>query len=121
MTLLISVFVLSEGIDVSTIERDRAYRTPTKTRILAGGIHPTKLQVVRIDGETHEGSDGRVRGYLERYLAESLPRVDVVMVSDYSYRLIFPVFGLSVAKRTASMAYGQNTRPNCKWLPLKSS
>ena len=90
-------------IDVSTIERDPAYRTPTKTRILAGGIHSTKQQVVRIDRETQVDSDGRVGGYLERCLAENLPRVDVVMVSDYGYGLISPEFGLSLAKRTASI------------------
>ena len=32
--------------------RAAAYRTPVKTRILAGGIHSAKQQVVRIDRET---------------------------------------------------------------------
>ena len=31
------------------VVRPRGYRTPTKTRILAGGIHSAKQQVVRID------------------------------------------------------------------------
>ena len=34
-----------------TIVRVRGYRTPVKTRILAGGVHPRKQQVVRIDRE----------------------------------------------------------------------
>ena len=39
----------SRRIDVSAVLRPAGYRTPTKTRILAGGIHSAKQQVVRID------------------------------------------------------------------------
>ena len=34
------------------VVRARGYRTPVKTRILAGGVHSAKQQVVRIDRET---------------------------------------------------------------------
>ena len=40
------------GVDRTRIVRSRTYRTPVKTRILAGGIHSAKQQVVRIDRET---------------------------------------------------------------------
>ena len=36
-------------VDVRGVVRPRGFRTPTKTRILAGGIHSAKQQVVRID------------------------------------------------------------------------
>ena len=36
-------------IDVGCVLRPAGYRTPTKTRILAGGVHSAKQQVVRID------------------------------------------------------------------------
>ncbi|MDQ3350309.1 MAG: PfkB family carbohydrate kinase, partial [Acidobacteriota bacterium] len=36
-------------VDVRGVVRARGFRTPTKTRILAGGIHSAKQQVVRID------------------------------------------------------------------------
>src|SRR6188508_3157051 len=39
------------GVDRSHIVRARDYRTPVKTRILAGGIHSAKQQIVRIDRE----------------------------------------------------------------------
>src|SRR5437764_10906585 len=39
------------GVDRSHIVRAREYRTPVKTRILAGGIHSAKQQIVRIDRE----------------------------------------------------------------------
>src|SRR5207245_3576077 len=37
------------GVERGDIVRARQYRTPVKTRILAGGIHSAKQQVVRID------------------------------------------------------------------------
>ena len=40
------------GVDRTSIVRGRHYRTPVKTRILAGGVHSAKQQVVRIDRET---------------------------------------------------------------------
>src|SRR5215813_5217100 len=43
---------LHRGVDRSHIVRSRGYRTPVKTRILAGGVHSAKQQIVRIDRET---------------------------------------------------------------------
>jgi rfaE bifunctional protein kinase chain/domain len=90
-------------IDVSGIERDADYRTPTKTRILAGGVHSTKQQVVRIDRDTHVDLSDRIRDHLDRSTAELLPQADVVMVSDYGYGLVSPDFGSSIARRAAAL------------------
>src|SRR5918995_1925440 len=43
------VDVLGKSANVTGVARPRGYRTPTKTRILAGGVHSAKQQVVRID------------------------------------------------------------------------
>ncbi len=40
------------AVDTTQVVRAKHYRTPVKTRILAGGIHSAKQQVVRIDRET---------------------------------------------------------------------
>jgi hypothetical protein len=40
------------GVDRGAVARAADYRTPVKTRILAGGVHSAKQQVVRIDRET---------------------------------------------------------------------
>src|SRR5580765_6866803 len=37
------------GVERTHIVRAKAYRTPVKTRILAGGVHAARQQVVRID------------------------------------------------------------------------
>ena len=39
------------GVSVKGVLADDAYVTPVKTRILAGGIHSAKQQIVRIDRE----------------------------------------------------------------------
>jgi rfaE bifunctional protein kinase chain/domain len=90
-------------IRTSYVKQETSYRTPTKTRILAGGIHSTKQQVVRIDRVTQVALDKKIKDHLDRSMAELLPRADIVMVSDYGYGLISPEFGSSLARRAASM------------------
>ena len=69
--------------------RALGHTTPTKTRILAGGVHSAKQQVVRIDR-----AGGRVRaafaGHVERALARALAAADAVIVSDYGSGLVTP-------------------------------
>ena len=91
------------GISTSAILRRPAYQTPTKTRILAGGAHSTKQQVVRIDRNNHVNSAGNIRRELARAVMELLPKADVVMVSDYGYGLISPELGRSLARRAAAL------------------
>src|SRR5262245_28671074 len=42
----------AQGVDRAGVVRAHRYQTPVKTRILAGGAHSAKQQVVRIDRET---------------------------------------------------------------------
>ena len=65
------------------------YTTPRKTRILAGGVHSAKQQVVRIDR-----AGGLVRtafaSHVERALVRALAAAHAVIVSDYGSGLITP-------------------------------
>lgn len=90
-------------VDVAGVHREPAYRTPTKTRILAGGVHSTKQQVVRIDRETQVKRDRELRGHVNRWIGEFLPEAHVVMVSDYGYGLISPELGQKLARRAAAL------------------
>lgn len=67
------------------------YRTPTKTRILAGGRHAIKQQVVRYDVEDVLENEDR----LDHELSEALTRaasggVESAVVSDYGYGAAHP-------------------------------
>jgi rfaE bifunctional protein kinase chain/domain len=67
----------------------RGHVTPIKTRILAGGVHSAKQQVVRIDrAGTPIGP--AVRKHIENALVRAIRRADAVIVSDYGYGLITP-------------------------------
>ena len=81
------------------VGRARAYGTPLKTRVLGGGFHSTRQQIVRMDRtrplpETaHRWREGHVR----KALAKIGP-VDGVLVSDYGLGLVSPeVLKLSTA------------------------
>jgi rfaE bifunctional protein kinase chain/domain len=80
-----------------TVERNglitpAAYRTPVKTRILAGGIHSAKQQVVRIDRFTAEPVSDRHRARAQRAALQAAKDADAVLVSDYGSGLVTPRF-----------------------------
>ena len=83
------VKVLGQRADVSGVQRVTGFVTPVKTRILAGGVHSAKQQVVRID---RAGSPlpRRVLAAAERQLTRNLRRADAVILSDYGAGLITP-------------------------------
>jgi rfaE bifunctional protein kinase chain/domain len=75
--------------DVAGVVRLADYVTPVKTRILAGGVHSAKQQVVRIDRKGGTAKPA-ARRRLEAALAAAIRRSDVVIVSDYGSGLITP-------------------------------
>ncbi|MBP6702923.1 MAG: bifunctional hydroxymethylpyrimidine kinase/phosphomethylpyrimidine kinase [Vicinamibacteria bacterium] len=81
------------------VGRAPAYGTPLKTRILGGGFHSTRQQIVRMDRTTPLPASGqpRVEAHVRRVLRRIGP-VDGVLVSDYGLGLVTPeVLKLSTA------------------------
>ncbi len=79
------------------VMRPAGYRTPTKTRVLAGGIHSAKQQIVRIDREPTDAPPAPVlQAFAEKVLA-SIGRVDAVLLSDYGYGVITPLLADAIA------------------------
>ena len=73
------------------VMRPAGYRTPTKTRVLAGGVHSAKQQIVRIDREPSDPPPAPVlQAFTEKVLA-SIGRVDAVLLSDYGYGVVTPL------------------------------
>lgn len=66
------------------------YSTPVKTRILAGGVHSAKQQVVRIDRITNGAPSRALRTAFERHAREAIATSDAVLVSDYGSGLVTP-------------------------------
>jgi D-glycero-beta-D-manno-heptose-7-phosphate kinase len=76
--------------------------TPVKTRILAGGIHSAKQQVVRIDRGVANGFDDRLRAAFERQALAVCARADAVLVSDYGSGLVTPALVRALREATQS-------------------
>ena len=62
--------------------------TPVKTRILAGGVHSAKQQVVRIDRAVARSVDRKGRTTFERAVLAAIRRADAVLLSDYGSGLV---------------------------------
>src|SRR5499426_3146058 len=60
------------GVDRAHVVRTRGYRTPVKTRILAGGVHAARQQVVRIDREAGWPIEAAVSHALAAKIAPAL-------------------------------------------------
>jgi len=70
----------------SGLLRLRGWPTPSKSRIVAGGLHTRRQQLVRLDDGAGRGEHpAAVRAALRRHVATLLPRVRALLVSDYGY------------------------------------
>src|SRR4051794_40891194 len=77
-------------VDVRGVLRPGAYRTPTKTRILAGGIHSAKQQVVRIDRAAAISIPDSVRAAFDARVRRAVREADALLVWDYGSGLVTP-------------------------------
>ena len=92
---------LGRGVNLRGIVRPRGYRTPTKTRILAGGIHSAKQQVVRIDRAVRPELTAADRRVIEARLVWAAARCDALLVSDYGTGLVTPAVVRRASRRFA--------------------
>jgi len=77
-------------VDVRGLVRPAGYRTPTKTRILAGGIHSAKQQVVRIDRAAAMTFTDGTRDAFARRVLSAVRGCNALLVSDYGSGLVTP-------------------------------
>ena len=86
--------VLSEikksGIPTDGILIEKRRVTTRKTRILAGGYHTTRQQVIRIDRDSGCLIDVSTEKRILRFLDSNLKKADALMVSDYGLGLLTP-------------------------------
>jgi D-glycero-beta-D-manno-heptose-7-phosphate kinase len=81
---------LHKNVDRAGVLRMAGAATPVKTRILAGGVHSAKQQVVRIDRSVRRRPDAAARAAFERAALKATARADAVLVSDYGSGLVTP-------------------------------
>ena len=81
---------LHQRVDARRVLRPDGHGTSVKTRILAGGIHSAKQQVVRIDRVAARNSNARTRAAFERAALAAIADADAVLLSDYGSGLVTP-------------------------------
>jgi rfaE bifunctional protein kinase chain/domain len=99
---------LRPRVDERSIVRPRGYRTPTKTRILAGGVHSAKQQVVRIDRSSVPQIGDTDQRAIAARLKKAASRCDALLVSDYGVGAVSPKLVAEAQKSLAGR--GRNGR-----------
>ena len=95
----------NKRVDTRGVVRKGGRQTTVKTRILAGGIHSAKQQVVRIDRGVSQPYDRPTAEAFERRAFAAAERADAILVSDYGSGLVTPalVNRLRTALRKAGL------------------
>ena len=76
--------------------RASGIRTPVKTRILAGGAHSAKQQIVRIDREPDWPLSDDVSRAFAKKILPALATCDAVLLSDYGSGLVTPALAATI-------------------------
>ncbi len=84
------VAALHPSVERSRLVHVSTHDTPLKTRILAGGIHSAKQQVVRIDRGARPAVTPAARAAFEATALLAVRDCDAVLVSDYGQGLVTP-------------------------------
>jgi D-glycero-beta-D-manno-heptose-7-phosphate kinase len=91
---------LPRRVSRAAIVRPTGYHTPVKTRILAGGIHSAKQQVVRIDRIRSGAPGDAVKRQFASTARRAIAQADAVIISDYGSGLVSPAL-VDELRRTA--------------------
>jgi rfaE bifunctional protein kinase chain/domain len=90
----------SGGVDCSSLLTSEKLQTTTKVRILAGQLHSTRQQVIRLDYDGSALNSG-FHDPLLKSIAEEVQNADAVIVSDYNYGVVGPEVAKAVREEAA--------------------
>jgi rfaE bifunctional protein kinase chain/domain len=76
------------GISTRGVIENPGASTLAKTRILAGGHHTCRQQVIRIDNDEKMTLNGKLHAQVIRSMHEYGQKVHAIVVSDYGYGLV---------------------------------
>ena len=72
-----------------------------KTRILAGGVHTAKQQIVRIDRVVSTNYDDKSREGFARAALEAAGKCDAILMSDYGTGLVTPELASALSRKVS--------------------
>ena len=99
------------GVDRSAVIRAKRFRTPVKTRILAGGVHAARQQVVRIDRDSGWPVAIEFSAAVLRKVSQIVNDCDAVILSDYGSDLVTPALAdaSTLVSAASPCAQGRST------------
>lgn len=98
---------LHSRVDRTRVVRSASYRTPTKTRVLAGGVHSAKQQIVRIDRGTHVTISQALRADLRDAALDACRGASAILLSDYGSGFVTPRLAADLAALDDGRAQGR--------------
>jgi len=84
------------GVDCTGVQLSNERHTTTKVRVLAGQIHSTRQQVIRIDYDNEGVLSTTVEQKLRADISDAVAGADAVIISDYNYGVATPAAGALV-------------------------
>jgi rfaE bifunctional protein kinase chain/domain len=78
----------AKGIPTDRIIPEKGYRTPLKTRIMAGEENTRKQQILRIDREGRVPDSPALSGRIRRAVGAVIRDCAALLVSDYNYNTV---------------------------------
>jgi len=84
------------GVDCTGVQLSNERHTTTKVRVLAGQIHSTRQQVIRIDYDSEGVLSTTVEQKLRADISDAVAGADAVIISDYNYGVATPATGALV-------------------------
>jgi rfaE bifunctional protein kinase chain/domain len=88
------------GVNTDGVFVANERRTTTKVRVLAGQIHSTRQQVIRIDYDGGPELGPKLQHELRAAVTKAVAAADAVIVSDYNYGVAAPEIGAVVREAT---------------------
>jgi rfaE bifunctional protein kinase chain/domain len=92
-------------VDTTLLLSPPGYCTPVKTRILAGGVHTAKQQIVRIDRVVSTDYQAKSHAFARAAL-KAAGRCDAVLMSDYGTGLVTPRLAAAIAGKVNGRSRG---------------
>ncbi len=90
------------NVETNALLHPAGYCTPVKTRILAGGVHTAKQQIVRIDRVVSSEPGPKSRSEFERAALKAASDCDAILLSDYGTGLVTPELARALSMRIAA-------------------
>ncbi len=101
-------------VDTRGLLRPLGFATPVKTRILAGGIHTAKQQIVRIDRVVSTDYGDKTRAAFARAALSAAADCDAILLSDYGTGLVTPELAAAISRKVRAGRAGG-------WCPFSST